>query len=205
MTLEKMPLHVIDSQSSRRARIAFDLGQANATPQIYENVEEFLQWSPDKGILLLDEKTGGKSISEIIRSTTSAGTCIPIAVYDEEPSTLLVVKAMLAGAVDYLEWPFDQQKLEEAIKKIGQDLPKLAQSVNKRNEAKSAVDALSAREFETLKGVVDGLSNKEIAIRMGISPRTVEIHRANMLTKLNAKSTSDAVRIGIYAGLDEIG
>lgn len=196
-------VHVVDKMPSRRAKIAFEFAQRNYSTQIYENVEELLAWGPTEGLLLMNEATAGDAINKVIRSVTSAGSYLPIAMYSEKPSTVLIVKAMLAGAIDYLEWPFDENRLHEAVKRMNEQALIRRRAIQKKAQAESALAELSSREMQVLKGVVQGLGNKEIAREMEISPRTVEVHRANMLDKLNARSTPEAVRIGIYGGLDE--
>lgn len=198
-------VHILDADPSRRAKIAYGLAQQQVSAQIYENVEELLNWAPRRGLLLLNEEAAGDYISDITASLSSAGAFVPIAMYSEEPLTVKVVRAMLAGAVDYLEWPFEAARLEEISAKIeGEAFLKLRER-QKRDEAIAALAVLTEREREVLGEMVEGNGNKLIAKNLNISPRTVEVHRANLLTKLNARSSSEAIRLGIYAGLDRSG
>lgn len=195
--VESQKVHVVDYDSRRRAKIAFDLRALDLRAEIYEHIDEAVAADPKDGILLLNDNTQS-SISE--QKTQSIA--IPFALYGEEPSVSQVVDAMLTGAIDYLEWPFDAERVAKALARFENDHNSPAQGAARRRRAISAVEALSSREQAVLRQMVLGASNKEIAANLGISPRTVEVHRANMLVKLQAKSSADAVRIGIYAGLD---
>lgn len=196
-------VHIVDADPSRRAKVAFGLAQQNVSTQIYENVEELLDWAPRKGLLLLNEEAAGDCLLHISRALSVSGAFVPIAMYSDDPSTVQIVRAMLAGAIDYLEWPFDAARLQETAEKVeGEAFLKLRER-QKRDEASAALAALTDREREVLAEMVEGNGNKQIAKNMGISPRTVEVHRANLLAKLNARSSSDAIRLGIYAGLDQ--
>lgn len=196
-------VHILDADPSRRAKIAYGLSENHVSTQIYENVEEFLDWAPREGLLLLNEAAAGDYIADINRALSSAGAFVPIAMYSDDPSIVKIVRAMLAGAIDYLEWPFDADRLNETVAKVeGEAFLKLRER-QKRDEATAALTALTDREREVLGQMVEGNGNKQIAKNLGISPRTVEVHRANLLARLNARSSSDAIRLGIYAGLDQ--
>ena len=195
-------IHVLDADASRRARLAFGLSEGGYATQIYESVSELIEWSPTAGMLLLNGATAGDSIEEISKAISAHGGGLPIAMYDEEPTTVSIVRAMLAGAIDYLEWPIDPSKLEATVSSIDSAAASRLKENQKRQEAQALTRELSGRELQVLTMMVQGHGNKSVALELGISPRTVEIHRANVLTKLKAGSSSDAVRIGIYAGLD---
>ena len=123
---------------------------------------------------------------------------LPIIAFAESPSTSNVVEAMLAGAFGYLEWPFNYQQLNVTLKRLStEDDQRL-----RRAHARSQVKTLSHREKEVLSAAIGGMSNKQIGLALGISHRTVEIHRANIKSKLNAETIAEAVGIGIHAGLD---
>ena len=109
---------------------------------------------------------------------------------------------MLAGALDYLAWPFDSHDVEATIAKIQGHVANAARAQYRRASAEQLVSTLSPRERDVLAELVEGHANKDIGARLGISPRTVEIHRASALRKLSAATSAEAVRIGLYAGLD---
>lgn len=128
---------------------------------------------------------------------------MPIAMYSSEPDLAKVVEAMLSGALDYLEWPFEPADLETAIGRIAKRSAQAARLERKRAAAQKLVADLSRREREVLIRLADGKANRAMAEDLGISPRTVEIHRSNMMKKLNAGTSADAVRVALYAGLDQ--
>ena len=195
-------VHILDRDSSRRAQIAFGLAQREIPSQIYENLEELMRWAPRDGLLLLNDNVANDTVDTIGRQVSSEGGFLPIAVYSDRPSTARIVQAMLAGAVDYLEWPFPVDRLEETMARLDGEAEGRLRAAQKRSDAAAALKRLTKRELDVLGAMVAGSSNKQIAIDLKISPRTVEIHRAHLLDKLNAQSSSEAIRIGIYGGLD---
>ena len=196
-------VHILDNNASRRAQIAFGLAKSEVSTQIYENLEELLGWAPTDGLLLLNDNVGDDVIDAIQHQVSKQGGFLPVAVYSERPSTAQIVQAMLAGAIDYLEWPFPAGRLKQTMARVGDEAEVNIRAAKRRSDAEAALAKLSQREREVLRELVAGSNNKQIAAKLGISPRTVEIHRANVLAKLNARSSSDAIRIGIYGGLDE--
>jgi FixJ family two-component response regulator len=192
----------LDKDSSRRAQIAFGLTKRDVPTQIYENLEELLSWAPNDGLLLLNDNVASNALEAIGQKVAKQGGFLPIAMYSEHPSTASVVQAMLAGAIDYLEWPFPVARLDETMARLGGEAEARIRAARRRSEAEAALANLTQREREVLCAMIDGSGNKQIALALQISPRTVEIHRANLLGKLNAQSSSEAIRIGIYGGLD---
>jgi two-component system response regulator FixJ len=114
----------------------------------------------------------------------------------------LAVQAMKAGAVDFIEKPFEKAVLLGAIDQAFHRLERSAEARERAKEAEVQLNGLTPREREVLDGLAQGLPNKTIAYDLGISPRTVEIHRANLMTKLGVKSLSEALRIA-FAALDK--
>lgn len=191
-------IHIVDSDTKRRAKIAFALQAADIRAEIYESIDEAVDADPSEGLLLLHDELDPISVDE-----NSRRIAIPFALYGKEPSVSQVVDAMLTGAVDYLEWPFETGRVADTLARYENDLNSVSRAMTRQRQAQNAIHALSPRELEVLRQMVNGAANKEIAANLGISPRTVEVHRANVLLKTGAKSSADAVRIGIYAGLDE--
>jgi RNA polymerase sigma factor (sigma-70 family) len=124
-------------------------------------------------------------------------------IYSDRPTPEKIVQAMLSGALDYLQWPFEPPVLEAALARLATAGERHAQKEKLRMDAKRAVDDLSPREREILVLMTKGMSNKDMAAAVDLSPRTIELHRKNMMRRLAARSPSDAVRIAIYAGVDE--
>jgi FixJ family two-component response regulator len=127
---------------------------------------------------------------------------LPVTFYSSEPAPERIVQAMQLGAWDYLKWPFDARLLDSSLRTLAAIGDRLIGEHRRRLEARAKVERLTARENDVLRLMVRGYANKSIAMELDISPRTVEIHRGNMMRKLQANTTSDAVRIALYAGLD---
>ncbi len=143
----------------------------------------------------------GDAIPVLLEHMGRTGDWLPIIAFAEKPSIRRIVEAVLQGAVDYLVWPFDVPGLEDSLK-VAEDRARSVSSSKLREAvARSRVDRLTKREREVLTGVAGGLSNRLIGEKLSISPRTVEIHRANMLSKMGANHTSEAIRIAIEAAL----
>jgi FixJ family two-component response regulator len=196
-------VHVIDVDYRRRAQIAHDLGTRDVHAEIYDSLEEFGHIKPVSGFVFAADDETNWSPEEISQILQAIGTVMPFVVYSNEPTTDKVVSAMLCGALDYLEWPFDLSRLDLAFRRMATNLEIWRERAQRRLAASEKVRQLSHREREVLLQIVRGLSNKQIAEVLRISYRTVEIHRSNLMHKLNAQSAADAARIALYAGLDE--
>ena len=195
-------VHVIDPNPARRAKIARELYSPSIHAEIYESVEELLNRAPTHGSLLIADEEPADA-EESLDELWSQSSYLPVAFYSEDPSPQRIVEAMLSGALDYLEWPFSSETLDRSVRRLQRQGDQAAKAMRRKAEARQLVATLTPRERDVLEGLLEGESNKGIAKKLGLSPRTVEIHRGNMMTRLNAQSTSDAVRIGIYAGLGD--
>lgn len=190
---------LIDSDFRRRASVSHLLAGTEIHVEPFEDLDEMaLRWPRGGVILACDEAA---LIHDLLGHMTAAGSWLPLIAYGAQPSTPRVVRAVLAGALDYLDWPFDERDVRQALAVV-EHSEGLSGNVRLREAmARSRVQKLTRREREVLEGVADGLSNRLIGERLAISPRTVEIHRANMLTKMGANHTSEAIRIAIEASL----
>jgi FixJ family two-component response regulator len=195
-------VHVIDPDVRRRAQVSRELNACSIHSEIYEDISEFLQVAPSMGLVLAvdDAAPKGQKLAELLKSPALR---LPVVGYCEAPSTEQVVDAMLAGASGFLEWPFGGSELVDTLTRISEQGERRFQQEQRVSRAVARVNILSPREREVLTGIIAGMSNKEIGVELGISPRTVEIHRSNMMLKLRARSVADAVKLGILAGLDD--
>lgn len=195
-------VHVVDPDGARRAKIARELYARSIHAEIYESVDELVSRAPTHGTLLIadQEPTDAEESLETIRAQNGY---LPVAFYSENPSPQRIVRAMLSGALDYLDWPFSSEALNRSVSRLRRHGDQYAKVERRKAEARQLVATLTPRERDVLEGLLEGESNKGIAKKLDLSPRTVEIHRSNMMSRLNAQSTSDAVRIGIYAGLGD--
>ncbi len=127
---------------------------------------------------------------------------LPIVAVDIEPNTRRTVAAIKAGALDYLALPLDPDRLRQTLDRLEEEALELVTARRRMVEARGRISNLSSREREVLDWLTEGSSNKAIARELDISPRTVEIHRANMMTKLGASHAAEAVRLKIEAQLE---
>jgi len=195
-------VHVIDDDADVRHSLSFLLSTAGLAVQVHESAVAFLKMLPgvEGGCIVTDVRMPGMDGIELQRRLQSQKNTIPVIVMTGHGDIALAVEAMKAGAVDFIEKPFDDEVLIAAIK-----------SALARKRQQSALDPatarvqerlklLSERERQVLDGLVAGKPNKIIAYDLGISPRTVEIYRANVMTKMQADSLSALVRMALLAG-----
>jgi len=190
---------LIDSDFRRRAAISHCLAGTAIHVEPFEDLSELAHRWPREGMLLVHDE--GAVVEQAIARMTDAGHWLPLVAFSHAPGTNQVVQAVLAGAVDYLDWPFGEAEIRQALAVAEESRDALGSSKLREAMARSRVQRLTRREREVLAGVADGLSNRMIGERLAISPRTVEIHRANMLNKMGASHTSEAIRIAIEAAV----
>jgi FixJ family two-component response regulator len=193
-------IHVIDGDFRRRAQISRELLTRNRHPEVYQDSSEFLARLPRKGAVLMKE-TGGDDLGTLLGAMRNRGSFFPVAIYSATPSPDRVVRALHAGAIDYLQWPFDPILFETSLKRLVEEGERRGKVERRRATAKSLTDTLTAREHDVLMLLAQGNANKEIARVLDLSPRTVEIYRKKMMYKLKAKTAADAIRIAIYSDL----
>ncbi len=192
-------LALIDSNFRRRAAISHCLAGSSIHVEPFEDIAEArLRW-PRSGVLLVED--AGDNLRELLDHMTDHGCWLPLIGLAELPHTGGVVRAILEGAVDYLAWPCSVEEIAQAVSGAEATEGTVGTLKLREARARSRIRRLTRREREVLAGVADGLSNRLIGAQLAISPRTVEIHRANMLNKMGAQHTSEAIRIAIEASL----
>ncbi len=192
-------LLLIDSDSRRRASVCHALAGSGVHVEPFEDTAEIKQHWPRAGIILAEDD--GDTIAQLVEHMTEAGNWLPVVAFAEQPGTQQVVHAIMDGAVDYLAWPASSAEIEAVLTAVDTNAAKIGSLRLREARARSRVQKLTRREREVLAGVAGGLSNRRIGEQLAISPRTVEIHRANMLNKMGASHTSEAIRIAIEAAL----
>ncbi len=200
--MERTTLHIVcgDSRSrAEQARIVFALGHH---AEVYGELDELLEHPPHDGIVIATDTGDPGMAADLIRRLGERGVWLPVVLTGHEPSTEQVVAAMKAGVLDYLLLPLEMSSFARRLHAILAEAGQHADRRRREVEAQLAISSLSRREREVLELLSAGCSNKEIARRLDISPRTVEIHRGNMMTKLGAGHAADAVRLWIDARLD---
>ena len=196
---KRRTIAVVDENSRRRAAMTHTFFNSAIHVEPFETIDELsLAWPRAEAIMVEDTDD---CVSDLVSLMAENGHWLPIIAFAENPTTEQIVRAVLAGAVDYLTWPTDAAEVIGAL--IGAESTGAALGSLKLREARarSRVQRLTRREREVLAGVAVGMSNRLIGEQLEISPRTVEIHRANMLSKMGAQHTSEAIRIAIEASL----
>ncbi|WP_213979689.1 response regulator [Sphingomonas sp. dw_22] len=196
-------IHIIDDEDSVRRSAGFMLKTSGFAVQSWASGIAFLKEVRhlDAGCILLDVRMPEMDGLAVQQALLDRGVTMPVIVLTGHGDVTIAVKAMKAGAVDFIEKPFANDVLLAAIEAAFARLDAAEDSVGRASEAEVVVAGLTAREREVLEGLAQGYPNKTIAYDLGISPRTVEVHRANVMTKLGARSLSDALRIAFSAGM----
>jgi two-component system response regulator FixJ len=195
-------VHVIDDDEAVRRSLALLLFSAGHSVHTYPSAEGFLTALPETmgGCVVVDVRMPGMDGLQLQEHLTAHGVLLPVVVVTGHADITLAVRAMKAGARDFIEKPYTNERMIEAVT-VALASGRL-DLTRRTSEAHTRVERLSAREYDVLRELVAGRPNKLIAHALSISPRTVEIHRANMMDKLGVNSLSEAVRIFIAAGLD---
>ncbi|MEO6093065.1 MAG: LuxR C-terminal-related transcriptional regulator [Novosphingobium sp.] len=192
-------LILIDGDLRRRAAISHCLSGSGIHVEPFEDIGELTTRWPRLGLIVAHD--AGGSITALMRHMAGSGNWLPVIAFSDQPSPEMIVAAVLDGAINYIAWPFDAARLDAAIAAAEERAANLGNARLREAMARSRIDRLTRREREVLSGVASGLSNRLIGQRLCISPRTVEIHRSNMLNKMGAHHTSEAIRIAIEAAL----
>jgi two-component system response regulator FixJ len=200
--MERTTLHIIGGDSRSRAeqaRIAFALGHH---AEVYADLEELLERPPNEGLVIAAHDGEPGVARELVLRLGARGLWLPVVMASSEPGLEQVVAAIKAGALDFLRLPLEMGSFARRLARILAEAGQHAERRRREVEAQRAIAMLSRREREVLELLSAGCSNKEIARWLEISPRTVEIHRGNMMSKLGAGHAADAVRLWIDAQLE---
>ena len=195
------PKHIvfIDHRSCRRASMANALMRYGVHVEPLESVHEMKgRWA---GVDVILTEDCDDAIPQLIQAMLKEGAWCPVIAYSDSAQPMQVINAMRAGAADYLKWPFLPDQLVVAIEDIEAGQDAVMQRRQREVIAAHLLGRLSKREREVLSGVAEGMSNKLIGHKLSISPRTVEVHRAKMMAKIGAGSSSEAVRVALDGAL----
>jgi two-component system response regulator FixJ len=193
--------HVIDDDDDARESLAFLLSASDVPVETYPSAKAFLAVAGQaRGVVVTDVRMPEMDGLELVRRLKELGVTLPIIVMTGHGDVPLAVEAMKAGVMDFLEKPFDDEAMLEAIRKGFAAQGESDARDGERAEFLRRIESLSARERQVLSGLVAGKANKVIAYDLDISPRTVEIYRAHVMTKMQAHSLSELVRMALVAG-----
>ncbi len=190
---------LIDHDSRRRAGISHALAASALHVEPFEAPAELGDRWPRSGMVLIHDE--GEAIAVIMQAMVKAGRWLPVVAFAEDPAPGRIVEAILKGTVDYIVWPFEPGALIATLQRADERAAAIGSARMRQAAARTRIERLTRREREVLTGVAGGLSNRMIGEKLSISPRTVEIHRSNMLNKMGAHHTSEAIRIAIEASL----
>jgi len=196
-------IHFVDDDASLRHSASFMLRHAGFDVMTYESGQPFLDAvdSAEQGCVLLDVRMPDVDGLEVQAELNARNIGLPVIILTGHGDVSVAVQAMKAGAVDFIEKPYEKQTLIRTIDRAFELLEQTTSSDVVESEAKRRISQLTDRERDVLAGLAEGLTNKMIAADLSISPRTVEIHRANLMQKLAAESLSETLRIAFAAGL----
>jgi two-component system response regulator FixJ len=200
---EPKTVHLVDDDENIRRSVGFMLKTSGYAVTPWPNGTSFLKEVDNEttGCVLLDIRMPDIDGLEVQAILNQRGIRMPVIVITGHGETTLAVRAMKAGAHDFIEKPFDREALLDTVQTAFDRVADQQKVSEHAEEAKIRINALSEREQEVLKGMADGLPNKVIAHRLGISPRTVEAHRAHVMAKLDVTNFADALRLAFAAGL----
>ncbi len=202
MQIENYVVHIVDDEEPVRKSLAFLLTMTGFTVRVHESATSFLRiaQSVDKACLVTDLRMPDMNGVELLERLNDVGASIPAVVITGHGDVPMAVAAMKAGAVDFIEKPFEDEALVEAIKRAANQLGERPAPVEDTATLRARLDGLSERERQVMSAVVAGLPNKTIAYDLGISPRTVEVHRANIMSKMQARNLPELVRVTLAMG-----
>lgn len=196
-------VHIVDDEEAIRRSASFMLKTSGYAVETWANGVAFLKEirHVSEGCILLDVRMPEMDGLEVQQALLERGVTMPVIMLTGHADVSIAVRAMKAGAVDFLEKPFEKAVLIASIEAAFARMEAAEGAAARSAEAEVVLGILTPREREVLEGLAQGLPNKTIAYDLGISPRTVEVHRANLMAKLDVRSLSDALRLAFAAGL----
>jgi two-component system response regulator FixJ len=197
-------VYVVDDESDVRRSLGFFLKAAGFRPRPYLNGEDFLADADDlaSGCVLLDMRMPEMDGMTVIERLGSRLRRLPVVLMTGHGDIGTAVRAMKLGAVDFMEKPFEEPVLVEALERAFAMMSRDVAEERDRRDAERQIDALTPRERDVLALLADGKSNKEVAIALDLSVRTVEMHRATMFDRLGVRTLPEALRLAFRAGMD---
>lgn len=195
-------IHIVDDEEAVRKSLAFLLTISGHAVRVHESATSFLVHARDleKACLITDLRMPDMSGVDLLRRLHEEDAMLPAIVITGHADVPMAVEAMKAGALDFIEKPFDEEVLLEAVVRAVAALERKPREHDDSAATRQRLGQLTERERQVMAGIVAGLPNKSIAYDLNISPRTVEVHRANVMAKMNAKNLPELVRMVLAAG-----
>ena len=197
---------IVDDEEAIRHSTSFMLRHAGYLVKTFPDGPPFLEEltdDPEATCILLDVRMPDMDGITVLKTLRQRGFAVPVIILTGHGDVSTAVTAMKSGATDFLEKPYKKEDLISAIETAFEAIEKGEASLSARQAAEAHIEALTGREKDVLVGLAKGMTNKTIATDLGISARTVEIHRANLMSKLNADNLSAVLKIAFVVGLGE--
>lgn len=196
----ELVIHVIDDDESARHSLAFLIDCAGLQVRSYASAIEFLDSAPaiERGCIVTDVRMPDMNGIELLARLKSMQIPDPVIVITGHADVSMAIEAMKQGAADFIEKPFSDEVILGAIQAALSQSSDRRDRDAKRDDVRARIESLSQREREVLDGLVEGKANKIIAFDLGISARTVEVYRANVMAKMQARSLSELVRMAMF-------
>jgi two-component system response regulator FixJ len=200
-------VHVVDDDDAVRRSLSFLLASDGLPVRVHDSADAFLRQidGMQEGCVVTDVRMPGVDGIEFLRRLRDSGLTTPVIVMTGHADVAMAVEAMKRGAVDFIEKPFSDDVFLSAVRAALATRESASRENARAAEIKQRLERLSERERQVLERLVAGKPNKVIGFELGVSARTIEIYRANVMTKMQAKSLSELVRMAIAAGLDHPG
>ncbi len=196
--MSELKAHIIDDDDAARDALGFLLSTADVAFESYASALAFLDAARTaKGCVVTDIRMPDMDGLQLVKRLKEIGVTLPVIVMTGHGDVPLAVEAMKAGVIDFFEKPFDDEALLGAVRRAMAESGQGEARETEKAEIAARIATLSGREREVLDGLIAGKANKVIAYDLEISPRTVEIYRANLMTKMHANSLSELVRMAM--------
>ncbi len=207
MSSADVVVHIVDDEEPVRNSLAFLLGSSGFAVRTHVSASAFLEIAPGikNGCLVTDLRMPDIDGVELLRRLKGADAMLPAIVVTGHGDVQMAVEAMKNGALDFIEKPFSDDVLIESIRRAVDIATSQLDTGSLEARTRERLASLSEREVQVLRGVVQGQANKTIAFELGISPRTVEVYRANLMSKMQAKSLAELVRSVMEIDLASLG
>jgi two-component system sensor kinase FixL len=198
-------IHIVDDDASVRGATSFLLSSHGYSPRIYESGTEFLQQADlEEGCALLDLRMSDMSGLDVLEALIEADAGLPVIMLTGHGDVATAVQALKLGATDFIQKPYDEADLIAAIERAFASGHRESSRKEAKRAALERLERLSPRETQVLRGLLCGMTNKEMARLLELSPRTVEMHRSTMMADLGVDAAADAIRIAIAAELEPL-